>query len=105
MDDFYKNLKLCNVGIDIKNNLNHDLVTNVKLKEVFGKRGQNDQKRKPNDKLTITNCVASLKLYEIVYAHPLNNGQYFEIFLGGWLAQRKGHKVDWIKYAYDYTQL
>jgi Sec7-like guanine-nucleotide exchange factor len=39
MDDFYKNLKLCNVGIDIKNNLNHDLVTNVKLKEVFGKRG------------------------------------------------------------------
>jgi len=39
MDDFYRNLKLCNVGIDIKNNLNLDLVTNVELEEVFGKRG------------------------------------------------------------------
>jgi hypothetical protein len=39
MDDFYRNLKLCNVGIDIKNNFNPDLVTNVKLEEVFGKRG------------------------------------------------------------------
>jgi hypothetical protein len=39
MDHFYRNLKLCNVGINIKNNLNHDLVTNVKLEEVFGKKG------------------------------------------------------------------
>jgi hypothetical protein len=39
MDDFYRNLKLCNVGIDIKNHLNPDLVTNVELEEVFGKRG------------------------------------------------------------------
>jgi hypothetical protein len=38
MDDFYKNLKICNVGIDTKNNLNPDLATNVELKEVFGKR-------------------------------------------------------------------
>jgi hypothetical protein len=38
MDDFYKNLKLCNVGIDIKNDLNSDLVTNVELEEVFGKK-------------------------------------------------------------------
>ncbi len=105
MDHFYRNLKLCNVGINIKNNLNHDLVTNVKLEEGFGKKGQNGQKPKPNDKLTITNYVGSLKLYEVVYAHPLNNGQYFVIFLGGWLAQCKGHKVNWIKYAYDYTQL
>jgi len=41
MDDFYKNLKLCNVGIDMKNGLNLDLVTNVKLEEVFAKRGYN----------------------------------------------------------------
>jgi hypothetical protein len=39
MDHFYRNLKLCNVGINIKNNLNHDLVTNVKLEEGFGKKG------------------------------------------------------------------
>jgi fido (protein-threonine AMPylation protein) len=44
-------------------------------------------------------------LYEVVYAHPLNNGQYSTIFLQSWLAQRKGHKVNWIKYAYDYTHL
>jgi len=41
MDDFYKSLKLCNVGIDIKNNLNPDLVTNVELEKVFAKRGYN----------------------------------------------------------------
>ncbi len=41
MDHFYKNLKLCNVGIEIKNNLNPNLVTNVKLEEVFVKRGYN----------------------------------------------------------------
>ncbi len=39
MDVFYKNLKLCRVGIDIKNNLNPDLVKNVELEEVFGKIG------------------------------------------------------------------
>jgi len=38
MDDFYRNRKPCNVGIDTKNNLNLDLVTNVELEEVFGKR-------------------------------------------------------------------
>jgi len=37
MDDFYKNLKMCRVGIDIKNNLNPDLVKNVELEEVFRK--------------------------------------------------------------------
>ncbi len=37
MDDFYRNLKMCRVGINIKNNLNLDLVKNVELEEVFGK--------------------------------------------------------------------
>jgi len=41
MDEFYKNLKLCNVGIDIQNYLNLDLVTNVELEELFAKRGYN----------------------------------------------------------------
>jgi hypothetical protein len=39
MDDFYKNLKLCTVNIDIKNDLDPDLITNVKLEKLFGKRG------------------------------------------------------------------
>jgi hypothetical protein len=41
MDEFYKNLKLCNVGIDIQNYLNPNLVTNVELEELFAKRGYN----------------------------------------------------------------
>jgi hypothetical protein len=103
MDDFYRNLKLYNVGIDIRNNLDLDLITNVELEEVFGKSGQNGWKPKPHDKLT--NYATLLKLYEVVYAHPLDNGQYSIVFLRAWLAQCKGHKVNWIKYAYDYTQL
>jgi hypothetical protein len=55
--------------------------------------------------MIVANCVVLLKLYEVVYAHPLDNGQYSAIFLQSWLAQHKGHKVNWIKYAYDYTQL
>ncbi len=51
MDDFQINLKLCNVGIDIRNDLNLNLVTNTKLEEVFGNKGQNGWKQKPNDKL------------------------------------------------------
>jgi len=37
--DFYKNLKLCTVNIDIKNDLDLDLITNVKLEKLLGKRG------------------------------------------------------------------
>jgi len=37
MDDLYKNLKMHRVGIDIKNNLNLDLVKNVELEKVFRK--------------------------------------------------------------------
>jgi len=55
--------------------------------------------------LIVANCVALLKLYEVVYAHPPDNGKYSAIFLQNWLAQHKGHKVNWIKYAYDYIQL
>jgi hypothetical protein len=44
MDDFYRNLKLCNVGIYIKNDLDPNLVTNAKLEEVFRKRGENGWK-------------------------------------------------------------
>jgi hypothetical protein len=39
MDDFYKHLKLYNVSIDIKNDLDPDFITNVKLEKLFGKRG------------------------------------------------------------------
>jgi hypothetical protein len=59
----YRNLKLCNVGINIRNDLDLDLVTNVELEEVFGKRGQNGWKPKPNDKLTTANCATLLKLF------------------------------------------
>jgi hypothetical protein len=62
MDDFYRNLKLCNVGIDIRNVLDPNFVTNVELEEVFGKRGQNGWKLKPNDKLTAANYATLLKL-------------------------------------------
>jgi len=62
MDDFYRNLKLCNVGIDIRNNLDPNFVTNVELEEVFGKRGHNGWKLKPNDKLTVENYATLLKL-------------------------------------------
>ncbi len=39
MDDIYKNLKLCIVSIDINNDLDPDLTTNVELEKLFGKRG------------------------------------------------------------------
>ncbi len=88
MDDFQINLKQYNVGINIRNNLDPNLVTNAKLEEVFGKKGHNGWKQKPNYKLC---CLVSL--YEVIYAHPPNNGQYSTVFLQGWLAQHKGTKL------------
>jgi hypothetical protein len=61
---------------------------------VFGKQERNGFKPKPNEHLTIVNCDALLKFYKIVYAHPLDNGQYSAIFLKGWLAHYNGHKVN-----------
>jgi hypothetical protein len=55
--------------------------------------------------LSVVNSKAILKLYEIIYCHPLNNGQYSVVFLKGWLAQHKGEKVNWTYYAYDCMQL
>ncbi len=72
MDDFYRNLKLCNVGIDIRSDINLDLVTNVELEEVFGKKGHNGQKPKLNNKLTIANYAALLKF---LMPTPLTMGQ------------------------------
>lgn len=81
LDDFHKNLKLNNVGVDPCNALDFDLVPCVKLEEVFGKRTHNGWKPKPNEQLIPTNCATLLKLYELVYAHPPYNGQYLTIFL------------------------
>ncbi len=72
---------MCNVGIDIKNDLDLDVVTDAKLEEVFGKRGQNGWNLKSNDKLTATNYATLLKLYEAIYAQPPDNGQYSIVFL------------------------
>jgi hypothetical protein len=36
-----------------------------------------------------------LKLYEVVYVHLPPNGDYLTIFMHGWLAQRKGERVNW----------
>jgi hypothetical protein len=38
LDDFHKNLKLSNVGVDPHNVLDFDLVPHAKVEEVFGKR-------------------------------------------------------------------
>lgn len=76
----------------------------AKLEKKFGKE-QNGQKPKPNEHLSVVNSEAILKLYEVIYYHPLNNRQYFTVFLKGWLAQHKREKMNWTQYAYDCTQL
>jgi hypothetical protein len=57
----------------IRNDLDLDLVTNVELEEVFGKRGQNGWKPKPNDTLTTANCATLMKLF---MPTPLTIGQW-----------------------------
>jgi hypothetical protein len=74
VDDFHKNLKLSNVGIDPRNELISNIVSTIDLEKVFGRRTQNGWKPKSNDHLTPTSCVTLLKFYEIIYAHPFNNG-------------------------------
>jgi hypothetical protein len=94
MDDFHKNLKLSNVGMDLWKGIDFDIISNVDLEKFFGKQTQNGWKLKPNDHLTIASCGALLKLYEDVYVDPLDNGQYSAIFLKGWLAYHNNHRVN-----------
>lgn len=105
LDDLQKNLKLNNIGMDPSKDLNSNIIVHAKLEKVFGKRKQNGQKPKPNEHLNVVNYEVILKFYEVIYSHPLDNGQYCVVFSKGWLAQHKGGKVNQTQYAYDCTQL
>jgi hypothetical protein len=66
-----------------------DIVTNAKLKQVFGKKECTGWKPNVNDHSIAANCDALSKLYDVVYGHALDNGQFSTFFLKGWLAQCK----------------
>jgi hypothetical protein len=51
--------------------------------------------------LSAEDCEGILKLYEIVYAHPLSDGDYSSNFLKGWLVERKNYCINWALYAFD----
>jgi hypothetical protein len=51
------------------------------------------------DLFSAEGCLEILKLYESIYAHPPTNGDYFGIFLKGWLVHKKNHHVNWALYA------
>jgi hypothetical protein len=76
-------MKLSNTSIHPHKSVDSNLVVHVKLEKMFRKWEHNGFKPKPNEHLTIANCDVFLKLYKIVYVHPLNNGQCFVIFLKG----------------------
>ncbi len=56
-----------------------------------------------NDHSIVANYDALSKLYDVVYGHAFGKDQFSTIFLKGWLAQHKGHLVNWTNYAFDYT--
>jgi hypothetical protein len=58
-----------------------------------------------NDDLILINYDALFDVYDDVYGHAFDNGQFSTIFLKGWLAQHKGHPMNWTEYAFDCTQL
>ncbi len=57
-----------------------------------------------NDDLTHINYDTLFDVYDDVYGHALDNGQFSTIFLKGRLAQYKGHLMNWMEYAFDCTQ-
>jgi hypothetical protein len=68
----------------------------------FGKRlSPNGWKVNPCDLLNVEDCEEILKFYETIYANPPSNGDYFGIFLKGWLAERKNYCINWALYAFD----
>ncbi len=105
LDDFQKNLKLNNIGMDPSKVQNSNTIAHVELEKKIVKRKQNGQKPKPNEHLSVVNSKVILKLYEVVYSHPLDNVQYSAIFFKGWLAQHKGEKMYCTQYVYDCMQL
>ncbi len=92
LDDFQKNLKLNNIQMDPSKDQNSNTIVHAKLKKVFGKKQHIGQMPKPNEHLNVVNSKVILKHYEVVYSHPLNNGQYSAVFFKGWLASIQGKK-------------
>ncbi len=68
---------------------------------VFGERQQNGSKVKVNDHLSEDEFTSLHKIYENIYAHPPPNDDYLNIFLKGWLVDRSGKAINWVRYAYD----
>jgi len=46
----------------------------------FGRRNSNGSKVKTFDTLGVEDCSKISKLYETLYAHPLDNGDYLAYF-------------------------
>lgn len=71
----------------------------------FGKKlSPKGWKVKPCDLLSVEDCEGILKLYETIYAHPPSDGDYSNIFLKGWLVERKNYCINWDVYAFDRNQ-
>jgi hypothetical protein len=55
----------------------------------FGRRNSNGWKVKTFDSFGVEDCLEISKLYDTLYVHPLDNVDYFGIFLKGWVVERE----------------
>jgi hypothetical protein len=95
VEDFGEKLSLKSSTLDIHRDITSKIVSKDDLVTYFGKRSSpNGWKVKTCDLLSAKDCLAILTLYETIYVHPPSNGDYFGIFLKGWLAKKKGHNIN-----------
>lgn len=55
----------------------------------FGRRNSNGWKVKTFDTSRVEDCSKNSNLYETLYVHPLDNGDYCGIFLKGWVVKKE----------------
>jgi len=90
MFDFVENLGLGSKGLNGHKEIIVSLIFDDEITFVFGVRQPDGWKVSINEFVIIKGYETFFKLYEDVYTHLPPNSDYPNVFLRGWLVQRKG---------------
>jgi hypothetical protein len=102
IDDLTKILGLRDYGLDIAKDLRVAMgIDNEAVVAFFGPRGEHGWKLEQSGTLSKVDVNDCRRQHKLVYGHGPSNGYFLATFLRAWLAEKKNHKVNWAKFAYD----
>ena len=102
IDDFAKILGLRDYGLDTAKDLRAAVgIDNEVVIAFFGPCGNQGWKLEQRGTLLEEDINDCRRQHEFIYGHGPSSGYFLTTFLKAWLAEKKNHKVNWAKFAYD----